>query len=80
MWSYVGIWLAGSWSLGLVREVLRKIRLSMAIWVELRRVIGVASRAFSLSGAMVRLLLGAVLISSLAPYDFQAIILHLGVP
>ncbi|WP_155489868.1 hypothetical protein [Yersinia frederiksenii] len=42
MWSYVGISLAGIGLVGLVglvREVLRNIRLSMAIWVELRRVI-----------------------------------------
>ncbi|WP_229768819.1 hypothetical protein, partial [Yersinia enterocolitica] len=39
MWSYVGISLAGIGGLGLVREVLRNIRLSMAIWVELRLVI-----------------------------------------
>ncbi|ELX2242198.1 TPA: hypothetical protein SK265_000112 [Yersinia enterocolitica] len=80
MWSYVGISLAGIGGLGLVREVLRNIRLSMAIWVGLRRVIGVASRAFSLSAAKVLLVPGAVLISSLASYAFQAITLHLGVP
>ncbi|EPU8566162.1 hypothetical protein ACVZYT_003929 [Yersinia enterocolitica] len=57
MASYVGISLAGIGGLGLVREVLRNIMLSMAIWVGLLRVIGVASRAFSLSVAMVRLVL-----------------------
>ncbi|HEI6714210.1 TPA: hypothetical protein SJ157_000055 [Yersinia enterocolitica] len=38
----------------------------MAIWVGLRRVIGAASRAFSLSVAMVLLVLVAVLISYLS--------------
>ncbi|HEB9655288.1 TPA: hypothetical protein RZL14_002256 [Yersinia enterocolitica] len=38
----------------------------MAIWVGLRRVIGAASRAFSLSAAMVRLVLVGVLISNLS--------------
>ncbi|ELI8130110.1 hypothetical protein ACT0ZX_004578 [Yersinia enterocolitica] len=38
----------------------------MAIWVGLRRVIGAASRAFSLSVAMVRLVLACGLLSHLA--------------
>ncbi|WP_139273913.1 hypothetical protein [Yersinia ruckeri] len=66
MWSYVGISLAGIGLVGLVREVLRNIRLSMAIWVGLRRVIGAASRAFSPSVAMVRLALTCGLLSHLA--------------
>ncbi|MBX9479218.1 hypothetical protein J8Z85_08840 [Yersinia enterocolitica] len=66
MWSYVGISLAGIGGLGLVREVLRNIRLSMAIWVGLRRVIGAASRAFSLFVAMFRLVLACGLLSHLA--------------
>ncbi|HDL8567126.1 TPA: hypothetical protein PXS11_001027 [Yersinia enterocolitica] len=65
------LYLAGEiWGLGLVLEVLRKIRLSIAIWVELRRVIGAASRAFSLSVAMVRLVPVAALISNLS-YQLQ---------
>ncbi|EOD4109777.1 TPA: hypothetical protein ACPY5B_004470 [Yersinia enterocolitica] len=42
------------------------MRLSSAICVGLRRVIGAASRAFSLSVAMVRLVLVGVLISNLS--------------
>ncbi|HHH1927482.1 TPA: hypothetical protein ACPZT9_003774 [Yersinia enterocolitica] len=66
MWSYVGISLAGIGGLGLVREVLRNIRLSMAIWVGLRRVIGAASRAFSLSVSMTRSIVAAIQQSALA--------------
>ncbi|EOD4088297.1 hypothetical protein ACONXS_000108 [Yersinia enterocolitica] len=66
MASYVGISLAGIGGLGLVREVLRNIRLSMAIWVGLRRVIGAASRAFSLSVSMTRSIVAAIQQSALA--------------
>ncbi|HDL6770598.1 TPA: hypothetical protein ACHH6K_003444 [Yersinia enterocolitica] len=66
MWSYVGISLAGTCLVGLVREVLRNIRLSMAIWVGLRRVIGAASRAFSLSVSMTRSIVAAIQQSALA--------------
>ncbi|EMF7827948.1 TPA: hypothetical protein ACJCXE_004374 [Yersinia enterocolitica] len=66
MWSYVGISLAGIGGLGLVREVLRNIKLSMAIWVGLRRVIGAASRAFSLSVSMTRSIVAAIQQSALA--------------
>ncbi|HHH2064788.1 TPA: hypothetical protein ACPZUG_004256 [Yersinia enterocolitica] len=66
MASYVGISLAGIGGLGLVREVLRNIKLSMAIWVGLRRVIGAASRAFSLSVSMTRSIVAAIQQSALA--------------
>ncbi|HHH1616125.1 TPA: hypothetical protein ACPY5B_004317 [Yersinia enterocolitica] len=66
MWSYVGISLSGIGGLGLVREVLRNIKLSMAIWVGLRRVIGAASRAFSLSVSMTRSIVAAIQQSALA--------------
>ncbi|MGE4865854.1 hypothetical protein [Yersinia enterocolitica] len=62
----MGISLAGIGGLGLVREVLRNIRLSMAIWVGLRRVIGAASRAFSLSVSMTRSIVAAIQQSALA--------------
>ncbi|MBX9488821.1 hypothetical protein J8Z82_14660 [Yersinia enterocolitica] len=66
MWSYVGVSLAGICLAGLVRWDTLNLRLSSAIWVGLRRVIGAASRAFSLSVAMIRLALACGLLSHLA--------------